>query len=239
MTTLGLLWWLIAVAAAQLLGGYPRSRGAGRKISGGGASHRLRAPVSSRSWVSPRSRPCRLALGGWTSSNYAAALACLDFPTCPGARGGRTGIITTPSCCGAVSTSTMRGGLLDKPGARPPFISRTGLGALLAAVATDARRHCSCCGAAACSGHAIFRRPWALLGALGLQLLIGIFHGAQGIFRCGSPRAAHRRRRAWLLLATAGAAAIPEHPIEPLAAAPHCDLLGCAFPWRRHRNMHP
>jgi cytochrome c oxidase assembly protein subunit 15 len=65
MTTLALLTWL--------------------------ASKRWTAPAkASPGWLRPWAAlalavlACQIALGGWTSSNY-AALACTDFPTCHGA----------------------------------------------------------------------------------------------------------------------------------------------------------
>ena len=81
MTTLGLLWWLwLSLRAA-------------------GPRHWPRVSAPSPSSDSARSRPAvwarrlaivalivlgaQIALGGWTSSNY-AAVACPDFPTCQG-----------------------------------------------------------------------------------------------------------------------------------------------------------
>ena len=65
MSTLALLWWL-----------YLRSRPA-----------RLGMPPEARfrtlALVALLVLACQIALGGWTSSNY-AALACPDFPTCQG-----------------------------------------------------------------------------------------------------------------------------------------------------------
>ena len=51
----------------------------------------------------------QIALGGWTSANY-AALACPDLPTCQTRNGGRTnrGLSAKVSSCGAELASTMR-----------------------------------------------------------------------------------------------------------------------------------
>lgn len=81
LTTLGLLWWLWLSLRAASPARWPRESG------------------SSRSRGPPRSRPAtwarrlaivalivvgmQIALGGWTSSNY-AAIACPDFPMCQG-----------------------------------------------------------------------------------------------------------------------------------------------------------
>jgi cytochrome c oxidase assembly protein subunit 15 len=62
MTTLALLWWLAAACAARL-------KASERPV-------RRLAIAGSPCWS-------QIALGGWTSTNYAAA-ACPDFPTCQG-----------------------------------------------------------------------------------------------------------------------------------------------------------
>jgi cytochrome c oxidase assembly protein subunit 15 len=62
LTTLGLLWWLsLAPAARQLT----ERETALRKFA----------------WIALAVLIVQIALGGWTSSNY-AAVACPDFPTC-------------------------------------------------------------------------------------------------------------------------------------------------------------
>jgi len=81
MTTLALLWWL-----TLSLPGSPWQASAlavpGRTISGGGG-----AALTSARWLTRLALAAlavQIALGGWTSSNY-AAVACPDFPTCQGA----------------------------------------------------------------------------------------------------------------------------------------------------------
>ena len=74
MTTLGLMWWLFL--------SLPR-----RRLRAAAARRRRAAPRQrARRW--PSSRSCvlgvQIALGGWTSSNY-AAVACPDFPKCQNA----------------------------------------------------------------------------------------------------------------------------------------------------------
>jgi heme a synthase len=78
MTTLALLWWLLL--------SLPRSsweaaalQGAGHAVSGGGAST---LELARRlTLLGLLALALQIALGGWTSSNY-AAVACPDFPTC-------------------------------------------------------------------------------------------------------------------------------------------------------------
>jgi cytochrome c oxidase assembly protein subunit 15 len=74
LTTLSLLWWLV-LALARRRGG-PWSHSAG--LHGG----RLRA-ARSLALLALVTLAAQIALGGWTSSNY-AALACPDLPTCQG-----------------------------------------------------------------------------------------------------------------------------------------------------------
>lgn len=74
LTTLSLLWWLV-LALARRRGG-PWSHGAGLH----GA--RLTA-ARTLAWLALLALAVQIALGGWTSSNY-AALACPDLPTCQG-----------------------------------------------------------------------------------------------------------------------------------------------------------
>src|SRR6202167_5891447 len=81
MTTLALLWWLTLSLPGGSWGAAARG-GLGGAIRGGGAS-----PITS-AWrltlLGLIALAVQIALGGWTSSNY-AALACADFPTCQGA----------------------------------------------------------------------------------------------------------------------------------------------------------
>jgi heme A synthase len=80
MTTLALLWWL-TLSLPTSSWGTSAMRGPGRSVSGGGAS-----PLSSAyrlTLFGLAALALQIALGGWTSSNY-AAVACPDFPTCRG-----------------------------------------------------------------------------------------------------------------------------------------------------------
>ncbi|HEV2700540.1 MAG TPA: COX15/CtaA family protein [Steroidobacteraceae bacterium] len=77
MTTLGLLWWLWL----NLDAGVPRTAlpELGRSPGVGWASsHRLSRRLATVALIV---LGLQIALGGWTSTNY-AAIACPDFPTC-------------------------------------------------------------------------------------------------------------------------------------------------------------
>jgi cytochrome c oxidase assembly protein subunit 15 len=75
LTTLGLLWWLWLSLAEP-----------GTRLDVGHNAHRgLRAANARKAWrlaiIGLIALALQIALGGWTSSNY-AAVACPDFPTC-------------------------------------------------------------------------------------------------------------------------------------------------------------
>jgi heme a synthase len=90
LTTLGLLWWLWLSLRADDTERYATSAGAaliaaparsGSVASRGGA----RSATGARrlALIALACLALQIALGGWTSSNYAAT-ACPDFPTCQG-----------------------------------------------------------------------------------------------------------------------------------------------------------
>jgi cytochrome c oxidase assembly protein subunit 15 len=73
LTTLSLLWWLLL--------GLSRRRGSWRSSSApGGNGSVLARPLALLGLLA---LALQIALGGWTSSNY-AAIACPDLPTCQG-----------------------------------------------------------------------------------------------------------------------------------------------------------
>src|SRR6267143_7003032 len=165
MATLGLLWWLM-LSLPRSSWGATALKSAGRRISGGGAS-----PIASAhqlALVGLAALAVQMALGGWTSSNY-AAVACLDFPTCQGAWWPH-GDYRNAFVLWRGLNIDYEGGVLDNP-ARVAIHLTHRLGALVTAVALTLaalfvlRRR-------GLSGARL--RAWALLGALGLQLLIGI-----------------------------------------------------------------
>jgi heme a synthase len=77
MTTLALLWWLL-LSLPRGSWGVTAVYGADRAVSGGAHSAR-RLTLLGLCVLA-----LQIALGGWTSSNY-AAIACPDFPTCQNA----------------------------------------------------------------------------------------------------------------------------------------------------------
>lgn len=82
LTTLGLLWWLWLACASSL-----NTRAGQAAQSAAADRHReLALPSSLRrlALIGLVALGIQIALGGWTSSNY-AAIACPDFPTCQGA----------------------------------------------------------------------------------------------------------------------------------------------------------
>jgi cytochrome c oxidase assembly protein subunit 15 len=82
LTTLGLLWWLW-LALPRNSWGHPSSRG-----SGGVALSATTVEAARLAWrlalIGLVALAIQIALGGWTSSNY-AAIACPDFPKCQNA----------------------------------------------------------------------------------------------------------------------------------------------------------
>jgi cytochrome c oxidase assembly protein subunit 15 len=165
MATLGLLWWLM-LSLPRSSWGATALKSAGRRISGGGAS-----PIASahrQALVGLAALAVQTALGGWTSSNY-AAIACLDFPTCQGSWWPHADYHNAFVLWRGLNIN-YEGGALDNP-ARVAIHLTHRLGALVTAVALTLaalfvlRRR-------GLSGARL--RAWAVLGALGLQLLIGI-----------------------------------------------------------------
>ncbi|MGH8140625.1 MAG: COX15/CtaA family protein [Steroidobacteraceae bacterium] len=166
LTTLGLLWWLwLSVPADSWAGTQPRVVEHTLSSAGSAASA---ARASSLALVGLIALGAQIALGGWTSSNY-AAIACPDFPTCQGAWWPHADFRDAFVLWRGL-TINFEGGVLDNP-ARIAIHLTHRLGALIATL--------TLCLAAIT---ALLRRPvarvrWAalaLLGALGLQLLIGI-----------------------------------------------------------------
>ena len=148
LTTLGLLFWL---------GDWRRAL----------SSKAARAPASLRrlALAGAAVLVVQIALGGWTSANY-AALACPDFPTCqtrwwPPVADFREGFVLFREL-----GVDYEGGVLDNP-ARVAIHFTHRLGAVAAAIALGLL------------GWTMTRRPRlrpdgiAVLGALGVQLVLG------------------------------------------------------------------
>jgi len=165
LTTLALLWWL-ALSLPKSSWGATALQSAGRAIRGGGAS-----PITSGRQLAVlglAALALQLALGGWTSSNY-AAIACLDFPTCQGQWWPHTDYSSAFALWHSRQIN-YEGGVLDNP-ARTAIHLTHRLGALITAAALTlaavyALQHRGLAGARL--------RAWAVLGALGLQLFIGV-----------------------------------------------------------------
>jgi cytochrome c oxidase assembly protein subunit 15 len=138
----------------------------------------------------------QIALGGWTSSNY-AAIACPDLPTCQGSWWPKADFQSAYVLWRDLNVD-YTGGVLDNP-ARVAIHLTHRLGAMGA---------CLCLLLAALTALRVQQMrsvrgcAWALLAALGLQLLIGI----NMVWR-GFPlwlATAHNAGAALLLLATLG-----------------------------------
>ena len=164
MTTLGMLWWL-ALSLPQSSWGATSLAAVGRSARGGaayGASARQLAILGLAALA------LQIALGGWTSSNY-AAIACPDFPACQGSLWPHADFRDAFVLWHGANLD-YEGGLLTTP-ARIAIHLTHRLGALVAAAALTLaalftlKQH----GLSGARG-----RAWAVLGALGLQLLLGI-----------------------------------------------------------------
>lgn len=166
LTTLGLLWslWLSVPGDSW---GAARLRAVEHTIStAGSASSALRA------WrlvvIGLIALGVQIALGGWTSSNY-AAIACPDFPTCQGAWWPHADFRDAFVLWRGLAIN-FEGGVLENP-ARIAIHLTHRLGALIATLTL-------CLAAITVLTRPPFARArWAaaaVLGALGLQLLIGI-----------------------------------------------------------------
>ena len=164
MTTLGMLWWL-ALSLPMTSWGVASLGGAGRSLRGGAA---YIASAHHLALLGLAALALQIALGGWTSSNY-AAIACPDFPTCQGSWWPHAEWRGAFVLWHAANVD-YEGGLLGTP-ARIAIHLAHRLGALLAAAAitlaavyTLRQRGLS---------H-LRLRAWAVLGALALQLIIGV-----------------------------------------------------------------
>ena len=167
MTTLGLLWWLWLSLPEQSWGGRAMGGAGGGRPAAGIQTAALR--VAHRiALLGLLALAAQIALGGWTSSNY-AAVACPDFPTCQGAWWPHTDYRNAFVLWRGLGIN-YEGGILDNP-ARVAIHLTHRLGALIATLALGfaavfvvLRKNLPNATAAA----------YAVLGALALQLTIGI-----------------------------------------------------------------
>jgi heme a synthase len=191
MTTLAMLWWLTLSLPVSSWSSASLSS-AGRTALGGGGS-----PLNSARQlvlVGLAALIVQIALGGWTSSNY-AAVACPDFPTCQRAWFPH-GDFRDAFVLWRGLNIDYEGGVLANP-ARVAIHFTHRLGAVIAALALTLAalfvlRHRGLGGARL--------RAWAVLAALALQLGIGVSMVVKGF---PLPLAtAHTAGAALLLLAT-------------------------------------
>jgi heme a synthase len=189
LTTLALLWWLALSlpinpwSAASLASAARAQRGGAAAI----------ATARSLALLGLSALAVQLALGGWLSSNY-AAIACPDFPTCQHAWWPHADFRNAFVLWRGPAID-YEGGVLGNP-ARIAIHLTHRVGALLAAAALALAalyvlRH---------RGLSAARlRAWAVLGALALQLALGVSMVLKG-FPLGLATA-HTAGAALLLLA--------------------------------------
>lgn len=193
LTTLALLWWLWLSLQADSRGGI---RFGGGRSSGQGAYPGQAGPSPTLTRVALIALGVQIALGGWTSSNY-AAVACPDFPTCQNQWIPETDYRDAFVLWRGLGVN-YEGGVLQHP-ARVAIHFTHRLGAIVATLALLA----AAIGVLLRAGPNASRMriaAFAVLGALVLQLFIG----ASMVLR-GFPLAlatAHNAGAALLLLAT-------------------------------------
>jgi cytochrome c oxidase assembly protein subunit 15 len=165
LTTLSLLWWLWLSLRTGSRGGI---RFGGGRSSGAGAYPTRDQPLRTVVLVALIALGVQIALGGWTSSNY-AAVACPDFPKCQQSWWPETDYKDAFVLWRGLGVN-YEGGILQHP-ARVAIHFTHRLGAMVASVAlifaavVILRRR----GVPARARVAAF----AVLGALALQLFIG------------------------------------------------------------------
>ncbi len=192
-TTLSLLLWLVLSLAGRAHGPHPAPGGtAARAVAGADATARARLLAT----LALIALGVQIALGGWTSSNY-AAMGCPDFPTCQ-AQWWPAGDYLAAFDLRGASVRTYEGGVLDAP-ARTAIQFSHRLGALVIAIVLSS---------AALSvllrvpGKLATRAAWLVLAALALQLIIGISMVLKGFPLWLAT--AHNAGAAVLLMATVG-----------------------------------
>jgi len=158
LCTLALLWWLVLTLGTRQEGAW----------HGGGALH-SHAIRRAQRWalIGLGVVILQIALGGWTSSNY-AAIACPDLPTCQNQWWPKADF-ENGFLMWRDAVVNFEGGVLSLP-ARIAIQLTHRLGAVLTALALVWAAFC----ALRVRGSAEVRQTtWALLGVLVLQLLIG------------------------------------------------------------------
>ncbi len=183
-STLSLLWWLVLSP--------PRRRG-----GAGAPAQPLRGPglAAARrlAGIALAVLGLQIALGGWTSSNY-AAIACPDLPTCQGSWWPQADFRSAYVLWGGLGIN-YEGGVLDNP-ARVAIHLTHRLGAIAAALALLA----AAIAALRVRGGSVRQAGLALLLLLLLQLTIGTTMVLRGFPLWLAT--AHNAGAALLLLAT-------------------------------------
>jgi cytochrome c oxidase assembly protein subunit 15 len=186
-TTLSLLWWLVLRLWLQRQGPQPTGGRAGASAGKLTAARRL-------ALLGLVVLGLQIALGGWTSSNY-AAIACPDLPTCQGSWWPQADFRSAYVLWGGLGIN-YEGGVLDNPARVAIHLShRFG-----AAVATLVLLAAAIAALRLRAGRPPAAAAIVVLLALTLQLLIGI-----SMVRMGFPlwlATAHNAGAALLLLAT-------------------------------------
>ena len=163
LTTLSLLWWLWLSLTGNV---WSRVSASDR---GGFGSRAVSSRARLLTLTALVALGLQIALGGWTSSNY-AAVACPDFPTCQGQWWPATDFDDAFVLWRGLGVN-YEGGVLDQP-ARVAIHLTHRIGAIVASLALVAA-------AVVTLQQSGLRRARAaavaVLGALVLQLLIGIF----------------------------------------------------------------
>jgi cytochrome c oxidase assembly protein subunit 15 len=163
MTTLALLWWLLLSLPRSSW--QPRARPDASLGSRGASQLALARGLTLLGLIA---LAIQIALGGWTSSNY-AAVACPDFPTCQGAWWPHSDYRNAFVIWHGLNIN-YEGGVLDNAARVAIHLThRVGAAVTTAALALAALFVLWQRGLA--GAH---RRAWAVLGALALQLTIGI-----------------------------------------------------------------
>jgi heme a synthase len=191
LTTLGLLWWLTLSLPAGSWGA-TALQAPTRNVRGGGGSPQGRARALAV--VGLLVLGLQIALGGWTSSNY-ADVACPDFPTCQGHWWPQPDYRHAFVLWHGLNID-YEGGVLAAP-ARIAIHLTHRFGALVASVALVLA---ALFVLRARGLSAVRPRAWAVLAALALQLILGISMVVKG-FPLGLATA-HTAGAALLLLAT-------------------------------------
>ena len=191
-TTLSLLLWLALSLAGRAHRPHPAPSGtAARAVAGADATARARLLAT----FALIALGVQIALGGWTSSNYAAT-GCPDFPTCQ-ARWWPAGDYLAAFDLPGATAHTYEGGVLDAP-ARTAIQFSHRLGALILTMVLSSAALSVLWVPGKLAKHA----AWLVLAALALQLLIGISMVLEGFPLWLAT--AHNAGAAVLLMATVG-----------------------------------